>query len=68
MPTRKYRRSLKTWRLQLGLRQDQAAVLLSMTQGHYSKVERAIQTPRPHRAKAISEKTGVPLEIILGIA
>lgn len=60
--------SLKTWRHEQRLNQDEAAELLLISQPYYSRVERQKQSPNPRLAKAISEVTGVPLENILGIA
>lgn len=59
---------LKTRRKELGLSQQQAANELGLTQSVYSRIERQVRAPKPQAAKAISEKSGVPLESILGIA
>lgn len=60
--------NLKTRRDELGLSQAQAAAELGLTQSVYSRIERQQRAPKPKAAKAISEKSGVPLESILGIA
>lgn len=60
--------SLKQWRDACGFDQDEAAEYLGMSQGYYSRVERQLQAPKPPLAKAISDKTGVPLETVLGVA
>jgi transcriptional regulator with XRE-family HTH domain len=45
-----------------------AAVDLSLSQSFYSRLERAKIRPNPDLAYAISQKTGVPLETILGLS
>lgn len=59
--------SLKAWREAQGMKQREAARLLGVTQALYSRVELG-QTTRPQRAKAISNQTGVPFEILMGVA
>lgn len=60
--------SLKHWRNDNRLMQREAAAELAISQNYYSRLERGIQAPRATLAKAISERTGVPLETILGVA
>lgn len=60
--------TLKHWRDAQGMNQRDAAKILGMTQSEYSKLEIGRRTPRPKRAAAIMEKTGVPLEALMGIA
>lgn len=60
--------TLKHWRDARGLNQREAAALLGITQSEYSKLETGRRTPRPRRLKAIVEVTGVPPEVLLGIA
>lgn len=60
--------TLKAWRTAMQLNQREAAKQLGLTQSLYSKFERQTHRPRPERAKAISEKTGVPFEIVLRVA
>lgn len=66
-PVKKTYRNLRAWREATFERQMDAAAFLSLNQGHYSKLERGLQAPRPQHAKAISAKTGVPIESLLGI-
>jgi transcriptional regulator with XRE-family HTH domain len=69
MPNKKRAyRTLKEWRKAQFPRQADAAAALSVSQAFYSRVERALQAPSPKLAQAISEKTGVPLETILGLS
>jgi transcriptional regulator with XRE-family HTH domain len=60
--------SLRHWRDENCPDQRSAAEQLGVSQGYYSRLER--QKLHPHRtlAKAISDKTGVPIETILGVA
>lgn len=60
--------NLKTWRDDQRVGQRAAAALLGVSQSYYSKIERQTQTPNARLAKAITDKTGVPLETLLGIA
>ncbi len=60
--------SLKDWRTAQELNQREAARLLGVTQALYARVELRRGAPRPQRAKVISEKTGVPFEILMGVA
>lgn len=60
--------SLREWRDELGLDQDDAALILGLSQSYYSRVERQLMAPKPKLAKRIADKTGVPLEEVLGVA
>lgn len=60
--------SLKAWRDAQGWTQREAATALGVTQALYARVELRLGAPRPLRAKAISEKTGVPFETVMGVA
>lgn len=60
--------TLKHWRDAQGLTQREAARLLGMTQSAYSRLESRERTPRPKRLEAIVAATGVPLEVLMGIA
>jgi len=60
--------SLKAWRLAQQMNQREAASLLGVSQTLYARTEAKRGAPRPLRAKAISEKTGVPFEIVMGVA
>lgn len=61
-------KSLRQWRDELGLDQDDAALILGLSQSYYSRVERQLMAPNRHLAKRIADKTGVPLEQVLGVA
>ncbi len=61
-------RTLRSWRRATFKKQMDAAAFLSLSQSYYSRLERGLQAPRPKYAKAISEKTGVSVERLLGIA
>lgn len=60
--------SLRAWRAAQELNQREAARVLGVTQAMYARVELRRGAPRPLRAKAISDKTGVPFEILMGVA
>lgn len=60
--------SLAAWREDMGFNQREAAAYLGITQAYYSKLERRTQTPRPTLAKRLRERTGVPLDVLFGIA
>lgn len=60
--------SLKAWRDAQALNQREAARLLGVSQALYARVELRRGAPRPRRAKTISEQTGVPFEILMGVA
>jgi transcriptional regulator with XRE-family HTH domain len=61
-------RTLRAWREHTFYKQQDAAAFLEMSPSYYSRIERGLQSPRPLVAKAISQKTGVSLETLLGIA
>lgn len=61
-------RSLKEWREARDLKQRDAARKLGISQGYYSKLELGIQTPRPKLAKRLMQRTGLALEVLMGIA
>lgn len=60
--------SLLAWRTAKGFNQHEAAVFLGISQAYYCKLERGDQTPRPKIARRLMDRTGVPLEELLGIA
>lgn len=60
--------NLKAWRASRQMDQRAAARFLGVTQGYYSKLENAQSSPRPDIAKRLTEKTGVPLASLMGIA
>lgn len=66
--TRRPYPDLATWRKAMGISQEQAANLLSMSQAFYSRLERRTVAARGPRAKRITEQTGVPLEVLVGAA
>lgn len=60
--------SLKAWREAQAMNQREAAHALGVTQALYARVELRRGAPRPKRGKVISDKTGVPFEIVMGVA
>lgn len=60
--------SLKAWRDEEGLTQEQAAEILGVSQGHYSKLEQRQLFAGKKLGKRISERARIPLENVLGIA
>lgn len=60
--------SLRAWRRSKGYTQTEAARFLEISQGYYNKLERKEQTPRPAILKVLTERTGVPVEELMGIA
>ena len=50
------------------LSQEQAADLVGITQPHWSRLEDGKAAASPKLAKRMTEVTGVPLEVLLGIA
>lgn len=59
--------SLRDWRAAHALSQREAARALRISQSMYARAELG-RGMRPKRGKAISERTGVPFEIIMGVA
>jgi len=57
---------LLAWRQHVGLSQKDAAYLLGISRSQYSKLERQTHTTTAKRARRIVEKTGVPLESLMG--
>jgi DNA-binding XRE family transcriptional regulator len=66
-PTTDAPASLKEWRTRCRLNQIDAASILGVTQGYYSKVERQRVAPRRTIARRITKKTGVSLESLMGL-
>lgn len=62
------RSSLRAWRQSQGFTQQEAADYLEISQAYYSKLERHEQAPRRDMAKGLVERTGVPLDELMGIA
>ena len=58
-------RSLRAWRRAHRLSQERAAKLLGLSQSHYSKIERRTHALTGKRAKTVTRKTGVPLEVLV---
>lgn len=58
-------RTLLAWRRAARLSQRDAAQLLGLSQSHYSKLERRTHALPGKRAKAVTKKTGVPLEVLV---
>lgn len=56
--------SLSEWRRAIGYTQVQAARILGVSQGRYSRWENS-EAPRRHTAKRVSERTGVPIANVL---
>lgn len=59
--------NLKTWRDAERIGQREAAAQLGMSQPFYSRLENGLHYPGRKLAKVISERTGVPLEAVLGL-
>lgn len=60
--------SLSAWRRAQGFNQHEAAAYLGISQSYYCKLETHDQTPRPAIARRLMDRTGVPLDELLGIA
>ena len=60
--------NLLVWRLALNLNQRDAAALLGLTQSTYGRLERGKIRPVGEDAKHIMSRTGVPLEVLVGVA
>jgi transcriptional regulator with XRE-family HTH domain len=60
--------TLRAWRQGERLNQAEAAEILGVSQGFYSKLERGQQFPDRRNAKLISDRAGVPLETVLGLS
>lgn len=60
--------NLKTWRLNQRLSQREAAKKLGISQPLVSGLETGTKGVRAPLAKKIADVTGVPLEVLLGIA
>lgn len=65
--TRMQFNSLREWRRAMGYTQAQASRMLKVSQGCYSKWE-SHKAPKRLAARAVSERTGVPLALLLRIA
>ena len=60
--------SLSAWRAAQGFSQHEAAAFLGISQTYYSKLENHVASPRPEIAKRVTERTGVPIDELMGIA
>lgn len=60
--------SLKAWREDHDLSQREAARILGVSQAGWSKIELGIRRPRRDLAKRLLKKTGVPVEVLMGLA
>lgn len=60
--------NLTTWRDALNLNQFEAAEILGLSQTAYSRMERGLKLPVGDEAKRIMSETGVPLEVLVGVA
>lgn len=67
-PTTRAYPDLKTWRGAKGFNQREAADFLGISQNFYCRVERGLSAPRGPKAKLITARTGVPLEVLVGAA
>ena len=70
-PIQRVRRAYPTllaWRKAHGLNQRDAAKQLGLTQASYSRAELGITIPRRNALKRVLAETGVPLEVLVGIA
>jgi transcriptional regulator with XRE-family HTH domain len=59
---------LATWRAAHGLNTREAAAVLGMSQSLYSRLERRVTYTKGPTAKRLMVTTGVPLEILAGVA
>ncbi len=60
--------TLRAWRQAQGLNQRDAAVLLEISQKSYSRVESGQQYVKGQLAARLMSRTGVPLEVLVGVA
>lgn len=58
--------TLTRWRERQGLSTYEAAELLGISQSTYSRTERGKQHLRGRLAKQVSERTGVPVAVLVG--
>jgi transcriptional regulator with XRE-family HTH domain len=59
--------SLAAWRRFHGFSQHDAARVLGISQSYYSKLETHEQSPRRAMMKALTAKTGVPVDALMGL-
>lgn len=60
--------SLAAWRKDMEFTQPEAADYLGISQPYYSKLERKVQQPRRDNLKMLTERTGVPVDVLMDIA
>jgi len=60
--------SLAAWRKAQGFTQKEAATFLGISQSYYCKLEVKAQQPRPAILKELTQRTGVPVDELMGIA
>lgn len=60
--------SLKAWRKAEGLNQTDAARIFAVSQAQWGRIERSEAAPRKALARRILKGTGVPLDVLMGIA
>lgn len=60
--------TMKAWRESHGLNQREAGEWLGVTQTMYSRFERGLKVPHGAQAKHVMTMTGVPLEVLVGVA
>jgi transcriptional regulator with XRE-family HTH domain len=56
------------WRMASGLSQREAASILGMTQATYSRLELGRTVPRRAALQRVLDRTGVPLDVLVGVA
>jgi len=59
--------TLLAWRRGARLNQREAARIFGVSQTVWWRIETGLRPPRPKLGKAIADKTGVPLERVLGL-
>lgn len=60
--------SLKAWREAHELSQREAAGQFGVSQGAWNKIELGLRTPRKALLAKLAHGTGVPVEVLTGIA
>jgi transcriptional regulator with XRE-family HTH domain len=61
-------RTLKAWRVAHGFTIEQAAAVLGLSRSGYYNIECGNRHPRPEALKRIVRITGVPIEVLAGVA
>ena len=60
--------TLEAWREAANLSQMEAAKLLGISQTYYGRLERGEQVAVREKARNIMAKTGVPVEVLVGLS